>query len=37
MDSSKIVGNFPEVLNFNHFFLKLNQVIRIQQPVLPVH
>ena len=28
MDSSKMVGNFLEVLNFNRLFLKLNRFIR---------
>ena len=32
IDSPKMMGNFPEVLNFNR-----NQVICIQQLVLPVH
>ena len=27
MDSSKLMGNFPEVLNANRLFLKLNQYI----------
>jgi hypothetical protein len=27
IDSSKMMGNFPEVLNFNRLFLKLNQFI----------
>ena len=27
-DSSKMIGNFPAVLNFNRLFLKLNQFIR---------
>ena len=28
MDSSKMVGKFLEVLNFNRLFLKLNRFIR---------
>ena len=27
IDSSKVVGDFPQVLNFNKLFLKLNQFI----------
>jgi hypothetical protein len=27
MDSSKVMGDFPEVSNFNHLFLKLNRYI----------
>ena len=27
IDSSKMIGNFPEVSNFNRLFLKLNQFI----------
>ena len=37
INSSKMMGNFPEVLNFNWLFLKLNQFICNEQPVLPVH
>jgi hypothetical protein len=35
--SSKMIGNFPEVLNFNRLFLKLNRFIYNQLPVLPNH
>jgi hypothetical protein len=28
INSSKMIGNFPAVLNFNRLFLKLNQFIR---------
>ena len=27
VNSSKVIGNFPEVLNFNRLFLKLNRLI----------
>ena len=27
MDSSKMIRNFPEVLNFNQLFLKLNRFV----------
>ena len=33
-----MIGNFPAVLmNFNRLFLKLNQLIYIELPVLPNH
>ena len=32
-----MIGNFPEVLNFNRSFLKLNRFICNQPPVLPGH
>ena len=32
-----MIGNFPAVLNFNQFFLKLNWFIRNELPVLPYH
>ena len=35
--SSKMIGNFPAILNFNRFFLKLSQFICNQLPVLPDH
>ena len=28
IDSSNVIGKFPEVLNFNRLFLKLNRLIR---------
>jgi hypothetical protein len=34
-DSSKMIGNPPEVLNFNQLFLKLNRFICIKALVLP--
>ena len=36
-NSSKTMGNFPEVLNFNSLFLKLNWFICNYQVVLPIH
>ena len=32
-----MISNFPAVLNFNRLFLKLNQFICNQLPVLPGH
>ena len=37
IDSFQKIGNFPAVSNFNRFFLKLNQFICNQPPVLPDH
>ena len=37
MDSSKTIGNFPAVLNFNWPFLELNRFICNQLPILPNH
>ena len=36
-DSSKMIGKFPEVLNFNRLFLELNRFTCNQPPVLPGH
>ena len=35
IDSSKMIGNPPEVANFNRLFLKLNRFIYKYPPVLP--
>ena len=35
IDSPKIIGNFPEVLNLDRLFLKLNWFICNKPPVLP--
>ena len=32
-----MISKFPEVLNFNRLFLKLNQFISNEPPVLPGH
>ena len=37
INSSKVIGNFPTILNFNWLFLKLNRFICNQLPVLPDH
>jgi hypothetical protein len=37
INSSKVIGNSLKVLNFNWSFLKLNQFIYNQPPVLPDH
>ena len=37
IDSSKMIGNSPEFSNFNQLFLKLNQLICNQLPVLLGH
>ena len=37
MNSSKVIGNSPEVLNSNRLFLKLNRFICNYLPVLPDH
>ena len=36
IDSSRMMGNFPEVLNFNQLFLKLNQFVCNKHSVFPV-
>ena len=37
IDSSKMIGNFLAVLNFNQLFFKLNRFICNKRPVLPDH
>ena len=37
INSSKMIGDFPAVLNFNQLFLKLKRFICNQLPVLPSH
>ena len=37
MESSKVIGNSPAILNFRRLFLKLNCFICNQLPVLPNH
>jgi hypothetical protein len=37
ISSSKVIGNFLEVLNFNRLFLKLNRFICNYLPILPDH
>ena len=36
IDSSRMMGNFPEVLNFNRLFLKLNRFVCNKHSVFPV-
>ena len=37
IDSTRLIGKFHEVLNFNMLFLELNRFICNQPPVLPGH
>ena len=37
IDSSRMMGNFPDVFNFNRLFLKLNRFICNKHSAFPVH